>query len=225
MVPQGRAFGQALHCAREVCRPTPGGRLAVSSRLMSGPDELSAPTLLVAMPQVLDPFFHRSVVLLVHHDEDGSFGFVVNRTAEISLADVLQTMEITGAGKGDVPTWFGGPVQPQIGSVLCRRVASPSETTIEIAPELFLTQDVGDLARLIRQPPADLRLLLGYAGWGEGQLIEEILRNDWIVAPLDLDVIFDPVPESAWERAVLAAGVDPTTLPAWTATVDEEQAN
>jgi putative transcriptional regulator len=104
-------------------------------------------------------------------------------------------------------------------------VAVPSETTIEIAPELFLTQDVGDLARLIRQPPEDLRLLLGYAGWGEGQLLEEILRNDWIVAPLDLDVIFDPAPESAWKRALLAAGVDPTTLPAWTATVDEEQAN
>lgn len=224
MVPQGTPFGQAPRRHWRVQRPTPGGRLAVSSRLMSRPDELSAPTLLVAMPQVLDPFFHRSVVLLVHHDDDGSFGFVVNRTAEISLADVLETMEIAADGD-DVPTWFGGPVQPQIGSVLCRRVAVPSETTIEIAPELFLTQDVGDLARLIRQPPEDLRLLLGYAGWGEGQLLEEILRNDWIVAPLDLDVIFDPAPESAWERALLAAGVDPTTLPAWTATVDEEQAN
>lgn len=187
---------------------------------------LAAPALLLAMPQVLDPFFHRSVVLLVHHDEDGSLGFIVNRLTALSIAEVLQAMDIEWGGDAEELTRFGGPVQPQLGTILHRgSVLVPSPTSAEVVPGLVLTQDVDDLARLAVAPPADLRLVLGYAGWGEGQLIEEILRNDWVVAPVDLEIVFADQPESAWESALETAGIDPATLPSWTAAVDEEVAN
>lgn len=192
---------------------------------MDAARELVAPTLLLAMPQVLDPFFHRSVILLVHHDDDGSFGFVVNRSTAVLVAEVLRTMEIPWAGDPSCATFFGGPVQPQLGTVLYRTAGELSPTSAEVAPGLVLTQDVGDLTRLASAPPADLKLFLGYAGWGEGQLIEEILRNDWLIASVDPVLIFDPAPETVWERALATVGVDPATLPAWTEAQDEEIAN
>ena len=80
--------------------------------------ELQAPLLLIAMPQILDPFFHRSVVLLVHHDAEGSLGFILNRPTAISVAEILQGMEIAWAGDEAAVAHFGGPVQPQLGTVL-----------------------------------------------------------------------------------------------------------
>ena len=69
------------------------------------------------------------------------------------------------------------------------------------------------------------RLLLGYAGWGPGQLVEEILRNDWLVAPVDLDLVFGDETESTWELGLRSVGVDPETLPAWTEGEPEGSAN
>src|SRR6185369_2935106 len=80
--------------------------------------ELQAPLLLIAMPQILDPFFHRSVVLLVHHDGEGSLGFIINRPTAISVSEILQGMEIDWRGEHALVAHFGGPVQPQLGTVL-----------------------------------------------------------------------------------------------------------
>ena len=86
---------------------------------MSAADSgLTTPVLLVAMPQVLDPFFQRSVVLLIHHEDEGSFGFIINRTTGIRLAEILQGMEVEWQGDGEAVAHFGGPVQPQLGTVL-----------------------------------------------------------------------------------------------------------
>ena len=142
----------------------------------------------MAMPQVLDPFFHRSVVLLLHHDDEGSFGFIVNRPTGIQVSEILKGMEIRWEGGEEAVAYFGGPVQPQLGTVLFSPVldetTDPEDTATEVAPGVALTQHVGDLARLAEAPPDRFRLLLGYAGWGEGQLMEEILRNDWLTAPV-----------------------------------------
>lgn len=183
------------------------------------PSLLEAPVLLLAMPQVLDPYFHRSVVLLIHHDDEGSFGFIINRPTGIRVAEILGGMEIPWAGDPAEITFFGGPVQPQLGSVLC--AGAPPElpedefTGVEIAPGVTVTQHVGDLQALAAQAPKDFRLVLGYAGWGEGQLIEEIQRNDWLTAPPSREVIFRTGPEQAWEAALRSVGVDPAALPTW----------
>lgn len=180
------------------------------------------------MPQVVDPYFQRSVVLLVHHDEEGSLGLILNRPTEIRLAEILEGMKISWQGDPAKVAHFGGPVQPQLGSILFRTlpaVEDPSETTTEVLPGVSMTQHVGDLSRLALEPPASLRLFLGYAGWGGSQLIAEILRNDWLTAPVQTELVFAADDSTVWEEALQSVGIDPATLPAWTSPGDEESAN
>lgn len=190
--------------------------------------DLEAPVLLIAMPQVLDPYFHRSVVLLARHEEEGSFGFIINKATEIKVTEILQGMEIHWEGQRGALAHFGGPVQPQIGTVLYDiqegDLLAPDDEPAEeddpehhVLPGVAFTQHVGDLAKLAAAPPVGgMRLYLGYAGWGEGQLIDEILRNDWLIAPPDPALIFSPQPETVWDRALRSVGIDPEALPSWT---------
>ncbi len=187
---------------------------------------LEAPNLLIAMPQVLDPFFHKSVVLLVHQDEEeGSFGLIVNRPTGIRVSEILGGLEISWAGGEEAAAFFGGPVQPQLGSVLFARrgpggagpeALSRLAAVTEVTRGLGLTHHVGDLGALAEAPPERLRLYLGYAGWGAGQLMEEILRDDWLLAPVNDDLVFAADPEGVWEGALRSVGVDPAALPSWT---------
>lgn len=199
---------------------------------------LQTPVLLVAMPQVLDPFFHRSVVLLVHHEDDGSTGFIVNRPTGIRMSDILKGMDIVWHGRDEAVAHFGGPVQPQLGTVLFSSppagaaaepgtvAATADSAATEVLSGVSLTQHVGDLARLAAGPPERFRLFLGYAGWGAGQLLEEILRNDWLTAPAAGDLIFAPDPDRVWAAALESVGVNPATLPSWTPSGNgEETAN
>ena len=179
---------------------------------------LTTPVLLVAMPQVTDPFFHRSVVLLVHHEEEGSFGFILNRTTGITLQEILQGMEVDWQGQDEAVAHFGGPVQPQLGTILFAPEGVETEGATEVLPGLSLTQHIGDLVRLAEMPPDHFRLFLGYAGWGSGQLIDEILRNDWLTAPAQADLVFFADPDEVWAAALRSVGVDPVTLPSWTPT-------
>jgi putative transcriptional regulator len=199
------------------------GRAAVHGRRQGGrlprvgaASDLSTPLLLIAMPQVVDPFFHKSVVLLVHHDEEGSLGLIVNRATELPVREILEGMEVPWLGPEGVMTHFGGPVQPQLGTVLFDGGAAAGiEAANEVAPGVMITQHVGDLGRLAEGPPERFRLLLGYAGWGEGQLLDEILRNDWLTAPVAADLVF-AAGEAAWAGALHSVGVDPASLPSWT---------
>lgn len=186
---------------------------------------LTTPVLLVAMPQVLDPFFQRSVVLLVHHEDEGSFGFIINRTTGIRLTEILEGMQVGWHGEDAAVAHFGGPVQPQLGTILFAPGEVETEASTEVFPGVSLTQHIGDLVRLAEAPPDSFRLFLGYAGWGEGQLMEEILRNDWLTAPALVDLIFASDPDEVWSAALRSAGVDPAALPSWTPDRGGETAN
>jgi len=195
------------------------GRMSVSG------SDLSTPVLLMAMPQVLDPFFHRSVVLLLHHEEEGSFGFILNRPTGIKVSEILKGMDVGWSGRAEAVAYFGGPVQPNLGTVLFAPLLAeggPEDTATEVLPGVALTQHVGDLSRLAEAPPDQFRLILGYAGWGEGQLMEEILRNDWLTAPASSELIFAPDPEQIWGAALRSVGIDPTVLPSWIPGRDSE---
>lgn len=177
---------------------------------------LTTPVLLVAMPQVLDPFFQRSVVLLVHHEDEGSFGFIINRTTGIRLTEILEGMEVGWHGEDEAVAHFGGPVQPQLGTILFAPGEVETEASTEVFPGVSLTQHIGDLVRLAEGPPDQFRLFLGYAGWGAGQLMEEIVRNDWLTAPAQSNLIFALDPDEVWSAALQSVGVDPAALPSWT---------
>lgn len=189
---------------------------------------LSVPVLLVAMPQIADPFFAKSVVLLLAHEDEGSFGFIVNRRTELKIAAILEDLKLAWGGDANALAGFGGPVQPQVGTVLYARAdpgAAPLENSSEVARGVQLTQHVGELELLGGTPPERFKLLLGHAGWGAGQLVDEILRNDWMTAPVDPDLVFGEETEAVWEAAMASVGVDPATLPAWTQESSADAAN
>jgi putative transcriptional regulator len=189
----------------------------MSGMPVSGSD-LTTPVLLMAMPQVLDPSFQRSVVLLLHHEEAGSLGFILNRPTAIRVREILREMNVGWGGREDSVAYFGGPVRQEIGTVLFAPVldeGGPEDTATEVLPGVALTQHIGDLSRLAEAPPEQFRLILGYAGWGEGQLMAEILRNDWLTAPASRELIFAADPEEVWDAALRSVGIDPAALPSW----------
>ncbi len=176
--------------------------------------------LLLATPQVLDPFFRQSVVLLLQHSEDGSLGSIINRTTGLRVEEILDGLEIPWRGDEAEAAFFGGPVQPQLGTVLFHRSADDRisverETVTELLPGLLMTQHIGSLTALAAEPPGFFRFVLGYAGWGEGQLTEEIERNDWLIAPPTEDLLFATDPDAVWDTAMLALGIDPEQLGSW----------
>ena len=195
---------------------------------MSAATDLEAPVLLLAMPQVLDHHFHATVVLLLRHQDEGSFGFILNRPLQTSLAEIVADLGIREwTGDPDACAYFGGPVQRQLGSVLfVPNYAGQltGEGTSEVIPGLGMTHHIGDLERLAAEAPSRIRLFLGYAAWGEGQLMEEILRNDWLTAPVSLDLLFAPEAETMWSDALRSVGVDPSSPPSWTG-ADSAEAN
>src|SRR5512142_2067784 len=180
---------------------------------MDAASDLKTPVILLAMPQVADPFFHKGVVLLLAHEEAGSFGFVVNRQTGLLLSEVLHGLELEWHGEASAYAFVGGPVQPQLGTVLFGTAGIPLERPVsEVLPGVGISQHLPDLEQLSKSPPALFKLLLGYAGWGAGQLVEEILRNDWLTAPASPDLVFAADPGQVWDEALRRVGVDPATL-------------
>lgn len=223
--------------------------------MVSAPSELKTPLFLLAMPQVLDPFFRHTVILLVHHDAvEGSLGFIVNRPTELKLKDILHELEIPWSAEDSPNAFFGGPVRPEVGTLLFldrdqmdqdppnlghageRRNGSIAEhladdlaegeglSERQICPGVSASQNVSDLETLEERPDDSFRLYLGYAGWAEGQLEVEILRNDWLIAPVLTDLIFSGTPEETWRSALVSVGVNPDQLPMWTQQSDSEPA-
>jgi len=177
-----------------------------------------APCLLVAMPQLLDPNFRRTVVLIVHHDESGTFGLVLNRISDVSVSDLCGTLGIKWRGADLVHLGWGGPVQPNTGWLLigglpvARESVEDDEEVTQIAPDLHFAGSLATLRRVAEAPPEQFRLLLGYAGWGPGQLEAELAQGAWLVAPLRTEVVFACPPDEMWEGVVRSLGVDPSTL-------------
>lgn len=186
--------------------------------------ELETPVLLLAMPQVTSRPFQKSVVLLLRHDaEEGSLGFIVNQPTDLKVADILEDLEIPWNGDVDLPAYLGGPVNKERGTLLYTDDELLGEESD--LPGIAVSQSLGQLQELAEKPPGPFRLYLGYAGWGDGQLEQEILRNDWLIAPFDPDFLFSEDPDEVWYRAIRSVGIDPAQLPAWTSPVAAAAAN
>jgi putative transcriptional regulator len=166
------------------------------------------------MPQLLDPNFERTVVLLVHHDANGTFGVVLNRTTEIDAPNLCATLKIEWRGRPDASIDWGGPVQPQTGWVIFgdELMAAVGDEARAVADGVFFAGSLDVLRRVAAHPPKRVRLLLGYAGWGPGQLEGEIAEGAWLSAPVSSEVVFEVPPEDMWEHVVRSLGIEPATL-------------
>jgi putative transcriptional regulator len=169
-----------------------------------------APGLLLAMPQLLDPNFVRSVVLMIEHSDRGSFGLIVNQPTPIRATELLDSLSLAWNGKADAVVWSGGPVGRTTGWVLhepTMEATAGSPGTAAVGPGMVLSTSTDRLRTIAAAPPARVRLLLGYAGWAAGQLAAEMARGAWIHAEADPALIFDAPADEMWTRALRSVGV------------------
>ncbi len=177
-----------------------------------------APGFLVAAPALADPNFSGSLVLVAEHHGEGALGFVLNRPAPITVADVLggvdeglrRIAEATGRAEGTV--LVGGPVQPERLWILFRPgpvQPAPEEGSVRVGDGLALGGSRELLEALVRAPSGPFVLLLGYAGWAPMQVEKEISGGAWVPMPLASDLVFDVPLERRWETAVRRLGLDP----------------
>ena len=177
-------------------------------------DEYLTGKLLVAMPGMQDPRFAKTVVYLCAHSAEGAMGLVVNREIEsLTFPDLLDQLGIPSGGVDqNIRVMFGGPVESSRGFVL----HSPDyqrDTTMMVDDAVALTSTV-DILRAIADGggPARCLLALGYAGWGPGQLDDEIKANGWLHVAADDGLVFDRDLEGKWDRAMAKLGIDPLML-------------
>ena len=159
--------------------------------------------LLISEPYLPDPNFERTIILLCENNEDGSFGFVLNKP---SLANVNEVME--DIKNYESPAMVGGPVQQDTLHYI-HRFAS-LEDAVEIAPGIFWGGNFEKLLFLLetrQMPNKDIKFFLGYCGWTAGQLEEELEQDSWIVSDrVSEELIFDTTPESMWKKTLTIMG-------------------
>jgi len=166
--------------------------------------------LLVAMPQMRDPRFARSVIYMCAHSADGAMGLVVNRrVGSITFDDLLQQLNIGPNKRNDeIRIHFGGPVEQGRGFVL-HSADYLQSGSLRVDDQMALTATLDILKEMAAGGgPRRSLLALGYAGWGPGQLDAEIQANGWLSVSSDEDLVFDGDLDHKWERAIGKIGFD-----------------
>ena len=170
----------------------------------------TAPILLLSMPQMADPNFAKTVVLLCDYGPEGAFGLVLNRPTDMP-ASAMVRLEPPVAGGNDLPLWIGGPVEPERGWILLSH--EPHEDFKVIRDGLFLSTSQTLLREVLEANPAPrARVIAGYAGWGPGQLESELAEGAWLLAPAEGRVVFEVAYDEMWTHVVRSLGVEPATL-------------
>ena len=170
--------------------------------------------LLIAMPQMSDPRFARTVVYLCAHNADGAMGLVVNKLiGSLSFKELLAQMGLATESVNDqVCVHFGGPVESGRGFVL-HTTDYMSEATMKVDDHFALTATVDVLREIADgKGPDQAMLALGYAGWAPGQLDDEIQNNGWLHVVADHDLVFGEEDDTKWDRAVAKVGIDISLL-------------
>lgn len=170
--------------------------------------------MLVAMPGMADPRFTRTVIYICSHGPSGAMGLVINRMfGEADFPMLLEQLNIeTSLGTPDIPVQFGGPVEMGRGFVLhssdyLREGTTRIDDMVSVTATVEIIQDIAH-----GKGPERALMALGYAGWGVGQLEEELKSNGWLTVAADEDILFGGDLESKWDRAMAKIGISPAML-------------
>jgi putative transcriptional regulator len=173
---------------------------------------------LIAMPNMADPNFSGTVVYIVEHAAKGAMGIVVNRPTELSMVDLLERIDLSVPNESlkqrlsDQRVLLGGPVQNDRGFVV-HRPSGAWSSSIRINDQVALTSSKDVLESVAKGTgPDEVVLVLGYAGWGAGQLEAEISQNAWLTVPADTTVLFESKPEDRQSLAFGLLGIDPLLM-------------
>ena len=171
--------------------------------------------LLIAMPGMGDPRFDHSVVFLCAHSDDGAMGLIVNKpTEDLTFANLLKQLNIPrGDRMRDIRIHFGGPVELSRGFVLHSADYARGTGTMKVDDRFGMTTTQDILEAMARGTgPESTILALGYAGWGPGQLEDEIRQNGWLTCDAAPELVFSDQDATKWDRALRSIGVDPLHL-------------
>ena len=168
--------------------------------------------MLISMPQMEDENFVRSLVYICEHSEKGAMGLVINRANTIEFADILPQLDIKDAQEEHLqqPIFIGGPVQPEHGFVLHTSIENKQwKSSIRVSEDLCLTTSVDVIDDIAHDMGPEKSLIaLGYAGWGPGQLEQELAGNAWLCCPFDANIVFNMAPEERFQAAADLLGID-----------------
>jgi len=148
-------------------------------------------------------FFHRTVVLICHHDAEGAFGLVLNKISGTTLSDIL-VANLPRAIR-DYPVYFGGPVQPTALSYIYMPDSTSGSNVMDNLKVGHSLDDLIDVGESLTES-SKLKIFAGYAGWSPGQLDDEMRRKAWLTHPASLDMIFLPNPDKLWEKIIRTKG-------------------
>ncbi len=170
-----------------------------------------APVLLVSMPQMIDPNFSKTVVLLVEYGAHGAFGLVLNRRMP-EPAQALVTADEPLLIHPKMHLFTGGPVEPTRAWVLTANAELDTEA-LEVMRGVYLSASPALFRKTLESAPDPaVRMVVGYAGWGAGQLDVELAESSWLLAPVESDLIFSTPLDDMWESAIRRLGAQPSML-------------
>jgi len=170
--------------------------------------------LLIAMPSMMDPNFHRTVTYVCEHSEHGALGLVINRPLDIDLGEVFQQLSLanTSAEIANTPILRGGPVELERGFVI-HESTDEWESTASVKDSIQVTTSQDILSAMAAgSGPKRAVVVLGYAGWGAGQLEYEMTENAWLSAPASKNIVFETPFEQRWQEAAGLLGIDLATI-------------
>jgi len=165
---------------------------------------------LIAMPNMVDPYFARTLTYVCEHNEQGALGIVVNRPIDMTMQALFERLSLTlrHSELADAPVFFGGPVQTDRGFVL-HAPAGKWQSTLRVGEAIGLTTSKDVLEAVGRgEGPAKILVTLGYAGWSAGQLEHELSQNAWLTVEAQDAIIFDTPVEERLPAAMELLGID-----------------
>lgn len=170
---------------------------------------------LIAMPNMVDPYFAKTLAYICQHNEEGALGVVINRPLDLTLGGLFEQVDIPltrDDSLGEAPVYFGGPVQMDRGFVL-HAPSGEWQSSIVVGEDLALTTSRDILFAIGRgEGPEQLLVTLGYAGWGAGQLEKELAENAWLTVPAQRDIMFRMGNDERLAAAMGMLGVDFASL-------------
>ncbi|MCD4682009.1 MAG: YqgE/AlgH family protein [Bacteroidales bacterium] len=161
--------------------------------------------ILISEPFLVDYYFKRSVVLLAEHNEEGSFGLIINKPVDLRLSDIVKDFP-----SFDTPIYLGGPVKTD-SLYFIHTMGNEIENSMEISEGLFWGGDIEIVKELItieRIDPKEIKFFVGYSGWVSKQLEGELARNSWLVANIKAKDVMEANPDKMWKKTVKNLGGD-----------------
>lgn len=168
---------------------------------------------IIAMPSLNDLNFDHSVTYICEHDENGSFGIIINKETDLPVSEVITQMQIPVSETSLKDNIFlGGPVQPERGFILHSPIGKWN-SSLQVNDKIALTTSKDILEAIANDDgPEHCMVALGYAGWGPGQLEKELAANSWLSCPADQQIIFDTPSDKRWQAAADILGVNLSLL-------------